>query len=261
MNGGAPTADALLDALEATWPCAHREEDGGLVLRDDAPEAGSRVRSARLSAGGEPIDWDGAADRIERFYAERGGPALLQAARADAAALDTAQNPFETALQAKGFAPFDPCVLTVGDCAAVAERAAGAGVHAVEILTPLAILDRFWEGGGVGAARRAVMRRALDGGLAGGVLAARIDSRFQGAAFWAVAPGGLAFVHAVHVAPEARRKGGARALLGFAAERAAEAGAQSIGAATRVANAPARALFEGCGFHETGGYVYWRKAL
>ena len=153
-----------LEALEATWPPAQREAgEDGLVFRCDAPEAGARACSARLLR--DPVDVGDASARIETFYAERGRPALFQAARADLSMPEAPEHPLEAALAAHGFAPSQPCVLAVARTEGRADEArrsaASRGVHAVEVLTPLAMLDQFWARAGVGAARLAVMRRAL----------------------------------------------------------------------------------------------------
>lgn len=252
---------ALLAALEASWPPLHREiAPEGLVLRDDEAAAGSRVRSSRRDE--RPLgDPEAAADRIAAFYAGTGGPALHQGYAAEPADLGAPGDPLEEVLAARGFEPFDPCVLLSAPTAELAELQKPSGDDSIRVIgveTPLAALDAMWAEGGVGPARRAVMRRALEGGAAGGVLSLRLQNRLAGAAFWAAPPGGRAVIHAVHVLPEARRRGGGAALLREAARRALAAGATSLCASTRAGNEAARAMFEERGFQEIGGYVYWR---
>ncbi|MEM9725206.1 MAG: GNAT family N-acetyltransferase [Pseudomonadota bacterium] len=71
------------------------------------------------------------------------------------------------------------------------------------------------------------------------------------------ARGGV-FLHALHVTAGARRRGGARRLIGAALATAQNrAGAEIAHAACLVSNAPAQALFASLGFIGRGGYVYW----
>lgn len=59
-------------------------------------------------------------------------------------------------------------------------------------------------------------------------------------------------IHNVAVAPEARRRGLARRLLGVVLAWAARAGAERALLEVRAGNAPAQALYEGLGFREVG---------
>jgi ribosomal protein S18 acetylase RimI-like enzyme len=86
-------------------------------------------------------------------------------------------------------------------------------------------------------------------------LLGRLDDRPAGCAFVAV-HGDVAMLHAVEVAPLARRNG-----LGARMTRAAAVWAQARGAATLAlavtrANAPALALYRGLGMAEAGAYHY-----
>lgn len=59
-------------------------------------------------------------------------------------------------------------------------------------------------------------------------------------------------IHNVAVAPEVRRRGLARRLLGVVLAWAARAGAERALLEVRAGNAPAQALYEGLGFREVG---------
>lgn len=59
-------------------------------------------------------------------------------------------------------------------------------------------------------------------------------------------------IHALAVAPDERRRGLARALLGHALEHAARAGARAAFLEVRASNVAARALYAGLGFVESG---------
>lgn len=253
---------ALLPAMAASWPSREHRVEAGLVLRDDAPEAGSRVRSGLVIMPDPPAN--PAVDALERYYQIRGGPALLQAARARAESLAApgVENALEAALAQRGFAPFDPCLFAIGETKALACAPAPEGVRLLSVSAPLARLETLWEEGEIGPARRAVMARAIamdQSGLAS-VIAARIADRIVAAAFLAPGGGDTAFLHALHVGPEARRRGAARGLVHYAALLSAEAGRGRLIAATRLGNAPARALFARCRMVERGGYFYWRQA-
>lgn len=252
-----PAADetwALLAALEASWPPEWRAAGkDGLVLRRDDPEAGRRTRSARLTE--EPADPEAAAARLTAHFEGRGEPALLQAPALSAKT--------EAALRRRGFRPAAPTLLLRAKTADLARRPlspnADPTLRVIEIRTRLAELDALWRRGGVGEARRRVMERAL-ATQPGGVLAMRIGSRLKGGVFWSAQAGGPGFVHALHVAPEARRNGGASLLLRQAARAAEAAGSPLLAAAVEAAN-PARDFFRRLGFEPCGAYCYWERPL
>ncbi|MEL6979092.1 MAG: GNAT family N-acetyltransferase [Pseudomonadota bacterium] len=278
-----------LDQLEESWPPAHREERAGLVLRADAPAAGSRVNAARLlgaQSAAPEIDAPSAVAAINAFYASRGAAALYQSsyplrvaeaaaappnpdAPAAAAAVFTAQDPLERALAAAGFALFDPCLLMVAAHSAVREaalrrRSGDPRLRACAISAPLSALNAIWDAGEVGPERRAVMRRAA----AGEIIAFRAGNGLGGALFLGVARGSGAasghatgFIHALHSDPAARRLGGAAQAVGLAATMAEEAGAARLAALIRIGNIPARGFFAAMGFHCAGAYAYWRRPL
>lgn len=65
----------------------------------------------------------------------------------------------------------------------------------------------------------------------------------------------------LYVAPEARRTGTARALMGEARTHAARTGAAGILLETQLTNAPARALYEALGYRRSDATDYWFLAL
>lgn len=76
------------------------------------------------------------------------------------------------------------------------------------------------------------------------------------AAAFVVSQGGLMGTYDVVTAPEARRRGLMRALLGHLTRWAGDAGAQSGAIFVVAANAPAVALYEGLGYRELYRYHY-----
>lgn len=249
---------ALLAALEASWPPETAEPLGGWRRRR-APGGGSRVNSARWLRSAGP------------------GGADLAALRAADGAQTVIQAPCRVERESDRFEPLWPSL--------AAEEAAGrwrrydetlflsAPITAatpppppkmvVEMRSAVAAFDALWTEGDGGPARRAIMARAAATLGAGRAkeLAARLDDRFAGAGFGALAPAGAdpaLWVHAVHVAPWARRRGAARFLVGAFAAWAAGAGAGALHAAVVTTNAPSRALFAGFGAEIVGGYAYFR---
>ncbi len=117
---------------------------------------------------------------------------------------------------------------------------------------PLECQAEIWAAGGVGPARLAVMARARGPKT---WLLGRAADRPAAAAFVA-AHGGVAMLHALEVSPAARRAGLGSAMTRAAARWAADNGAGVLALAVTEANAPARALYAGLGFRESGGYHY-----
>jgi ribosomal protein S18 acetylase RimI-like enzyme len=68
---------------------------------------------------------------------------------------------------------------------------------------------------------------------------------------------GSLYIDALGTAPAFRRRGVARALLGFAEGRARDLGLRRVSLETEVDNEAARALYERCGFEpgEVGGQL------
>lgn len=88
-------------------------------------------------------------------------------------------------------------------------------------------------------------------------LLGRVSDRPAATAFAAIHRG-VAMLHALEVATDARRTGLGAAMTRTAALWAAENGAGSLALAVTEANAPACALYSGLGFRKVGGYHYRR---
>ncbi len=226
----------VFDLLWASWPAAEARRLGSWTLRR-GDGGGNRVSAAtRDGPDADPAP----AEAAMRDW----GQAPLFLIRPGEAALDAT-------LAARGCVRADPTlILTVS----VADIPPPAALAAIPCAAPLACMAEIWDAGGVGPARRAVMDRAP---LPKTWLLGRLENRPAGAAFVA-ARGPGAMLHALEVAPAARRRGLGADMVRGAAAWAASRGAATLCAAVTEANAPARALYAGLGFREAARYHYRR---
>ncbi|SEB06146.1 GNAT family N-acetyltransferase [Rubrimonas cliftonensis] len=241
MSWVAPGADALFDALDATWPAAGTQALGGWTLRR-GDGGGQRVSSVR--AVGEPgmalRDAVAAAEAAMRAW---GQPPLFQIEPKDGA--------LDAALSALGYRVLSPCPFMAASSDALAGPGWGRRM-VVRVRSPLAALDEMWGAGGIGPARRAVMARAP---APKETLTLREDDRIAAAAFVG-AHRGVAVMHALHVAPTFRKRGLGRAMVAACAAFAAENGAPTLAFPVEAANAGALALYGGLGMIEVSRYHY-----
>ena len=224
----------LVDVLHATWPAAELRRAGPWTLRR-GDGGGSRVSAATLEG-----PWGGfeAAEAGMRAWGQR--PVFM--VRPGETALDAA-------LAARGHVRFDPTVLMEAE----AETLAGAPDAATMVCeAPLARLAEIWAAGGVGPARLAVMGRAP---TPKAWLLGRAGDSVAAAAFVAIHDGS-AMMHALEVAPDARRAGLGAAMTRAAARWAMRNRAATFALAVTEANAPARALYHGMGLRDAGVYHY-----
>jgi len=226
----------LMAALTATWPAAETRRFRSWTLRRGAG-GGNRVSAATLegpwAAGGLA-----AAEAEMRAWGQR--PLVM--VRPGEAELDAA-------LAARGYEVRDRSLLLAAPAAGLAARPAETVIDGDGLLASMATI---WAAGGIGPARLAVMAR-----VAGPKtwLMARLDERVAGCAFVA-AQDGVAMLHALEVAPEARRRGLGAVLTRGAAAWAADRGVPTLGLAVTEANTPARALYAGLGMAEAARYHY-----
>lgn len=244
--GAGPAGTAgLFAAIDATWPAAEYRRLGPWLLRRGAG-GGNRVSAATLVESGAA--GRGAADPGAAEAAMRGwGQAPLFMVRPGDEALDDA-------LAARGYRHRDAVVLVAAPVAALAPAEPEPLVVAGD--APLAIMAEIWRAGGVGPERLAVMER-----VAGprAFLLGRVGDRPAGCLFVAVA-GEVAMVHAVEVAPSARRRGVGARMMATAAAWAGGAGARRLALAVTEANAGARALYGALGMTEVAAYHYREAA-
>ena len=224
-------------ALAATWP-GETERRGGWTLRR-ATGAGSRVSAAtREEPGADP--------RLAEAAARAMGQRPLFMIR-------PGEEDLDAALAAMGYALEDPTALLSAPVAALLAET-GPDRAVIRCEAPLARMVELWEESGIGAPRLAVMRRAGEPKV---YLLARDGDRPAGCAFVAAA-GGVAMLHALAIAPFARRKGLGRRVSRAAAAWAKEVGAAELALVVRGDNAEALGLYRGLGFEEKARYHYRR---
>ncbi|MEM9715673.1 MAG: GNAT family N-acetyltransferase [Pseudomonadota bacterium] len=204
--------------IDATWPAAAYHKVGDWIIRE-GQGGGKRVSAA---SGSGDI---GQAEDAQRDL----GQDLLFMITPDDMALDTE-------LDTRGYVIIDPVVVL-----AKALPKPGLGTPSDK---PTEDTLQIWEAGGIGAARRAVMDRAIgpktiiqtDGGC--GFVACHDD---------------VAMIHALEVAEVQRGQG-----IGAKLEQQARAWAptRKIAALTVKANAASRGLFKKAGYCEVSRYHY-----
>ncbi len=230
----------LFAAMAATWPPAETRRLGPWTLRR-GDGGGKRVSAATLDGPIEALEASlPAVEAAMRAWGQR--PMVM--VRPGEAALDGA-------LATRDYGIGDASMLFAAPVAALA----GAGPSEAVIRcdgAPLAAMAALWAAGGIGPPRLAVMTRAPGPKT---WLMGRLGERVAGCAFVA-ADGGAALLHALEVAPEARRRGLGALLARAAAAWAAERGAATLALAVAEANAPARALYAGVGMTEVARYHY-----
>lgn len=255
----------LLDRLaDRGWPALERAPLDGWTLR---AAGGVTNRANSVLTAGQVADLPRAVEAAERWYAERGLPAVFQVSPATPAGL-------AHELTRRGYREHSRTLVLVGDRATVAQAAVaqaavaqaavarpasavGAGI-AVSSAPPPGWLDTWWSvDGRGGAAERATAGRILAGGpalyaWAGAADAPEAVARLAVADDW----GGL---YAVATLPAARRRGLARALAGALATAAEAHGITRLWLQVLAANTGAIALYESLGFVPASGYSYWES--
>lgn len=228
------------DTLAATWPAETIERDGWTLRRGRG--AGSRASAATRAAP------DADPRAAEAGMRALGQPALFM--------IRPGEEDLDATLAAMGYAVEDVTTLLAAPAAEVAAPGAAPGVGVIRCDAPLARMAELWDENAIGPARRAVMARVLGPKV---YLLARDGDRPAGCAFVAF-DGRAAMIHALAIAPFARRKGLARRVTRAAAAWAAERGARELALAARADNAPALALYRGLGFTPRGEYHYRRSS-
>lgn len=227
-------ADPIYAALQATWPAAEVRRLGPWTVRR-GEGGGNRTEAASLDGPLADIE---AAEAAMRAWNQR--PLFI---------LRPGDDALDAALAARGYDVPDRNRVYAAPAAALA---APGGLYAIPSAQPLAAMAEIWAEGGIGSAKLAVMARTPAPRTH---LLGRLDDRPAGCAFVA-AHAGVAMLSALHVAPQARRRGLAGHLVRAAAAWAAQAGAGTLALAVKGDNAPARALYERLGMTEAGGYHY-----
>jgi ribosomal protein S18 acetylase RimI-like enzyme len=236
------TPSDWLAVIDATWAAPHRAHLGEWTIRQ-GKGGGSRVSSiAPTGDPGAPLaEAIGKAAAISRGWGQR---PLFQIGPDDAA--------LDALLESQGWRAEDHSIVYAGVADRLAQTTVPEGVMAIMVRGPLAALDKLWTAGGVGPARRAVMAATQ---ARKETILLRLQDRAAAALFVACA-GSTAMLHALHVAPEYRRRGLGLAAVAAAARRGMEMGATTLSLAVTSANQPARALYNTMGMTEVCTYHY-----
>ncbi len=236
-----PDEARLLRAMDATWAPAEMIALGPWVLRRGL-DGGKRVSAAttdKAVSGTEIVDAEAAMQAMgqQPIFMLRNGNGDLDAA-----------------LDALGYRVVDPVLIFSAPSELIA-KVDPKPLAAIPSEEPLALMREFWNHGGISDARIAVMSRTLGPKT---YLFSRYSDRPAGAAFVAV-DDEIAMLHALEVAPDFRRVGVARDVLGRAAIWGTEQGARFLSVVTTSENTPARQLFTGLGMQVAGKYHYRMK--
>ena len=157
----------------------------------------------------------------------------------------------DATLAARGYVLRDASLILAAPAAEIAD--AGPPLTAIGCDGPLAAMAAIWAAGGIGPARLAVMARAAGPRT---WLLGRLDDAAAGCAFVAAADG-VAMLHALEVAPEARRRGLGAVLTRAAAAWATGARRRDAGAGGHRSATRRRARStRGLGMTEAARYHY-----
>lgn len=230
---------ALSRAFEESWPAAEYRDVGGFRIGRGLG-AGGRVSSARPLQGWTPR---GIQDAIAT-HREWDQPALFRAMQDDL--------PVKQALRDAGLVPTKPTAILEASTAMLAD-ADLPYLSTIPSWPPLAIQREIWAAGSISAARQDTMQRVA---LSKMSLLGRTKDWPVAAAFLAWTDD-VAMIHALEVAPNARRQGMGEWLVRGAAQIARQAGASRLGLAVTLENTGAVGLYRKLGFTTVGVYDYW----
>ncbi len=242
-----PAAEVSRRATE-DWPPEEAVPLGAWLLR--AAGGFSRRANSALTFGDPGLPLDEALEQVERFYADRGLPALAVAP----------DESFDAELVRRGWSPAsDDVLVQLGGVAAALRALDAAGAPQAEAL--LHDFDQaWWEASGgppldehgrhvLTSPRQVTFARVEQDGVivarGRGVLNEGSDVRLGLSALW--------------TRPEHRRRGLGAAVTRALLEWAAEAGASSAYLQVQATNAPALAAYERLGFVTHHGYRYLRS--
>jgi GNAT superfamily N-acetyltransferase len=247
----------LEEAVVESWPAAERQPLDGWLLRASGGPT-HRGNSVATLAAGTALSLTERLSRMEAWYQARGQPAQLQVGPC------VAPPELDSVLEQRGYRRTGEALVMTASAVRFARPLPAALRTSVEERPGAA-----WRGIAAATSRFATSPAVLDGFLA------RLSGRAWYATAWlddAVAPapagehasamalgirhGRWLGVYAMHTRPDSRRRGAGRALLHALAEHALRAHIQHLYLLVEADNAPARALYAGCGFQDLYAYHY-----
>lgn len=229
-----------LSLMEGTWPAAARLRVGPWIVRNGQGGGG------RVSCATAESDWTDADIALAEDTHRSFGQVPMFTIR-------EGEDRLDAVLAGRGYAIHDPVDLFAAPLSALTSEAPRR-MTTFAIWPMLAIMRDLWTEAGIGPERIAVMERAT--ALRTSILG-RHDDRAAGCVFVA-SSGGVAYVHALHVLPEYRRKGLARDMMRGAALWAAENGADRLALAVTRTNGAALGLYHSMGMEVVTRYHYRR---
>lgn len=229
----------LSRAFEESWPAAEYRDVGGFRIGRGFG-GGGRISSARALEDWSEDDIP-AAIAVHRDWDQ---PVLFRAMQDDTA--------LQQALRRAGLTPRQPTAVMQAATADLA-NAELPYLSTIPSWPPLAVQREIWESGNIAPARQAAMDRVT---LPKMSILGRNKDWPVAAAFLAWA-GDVAMIHAIEVAPNARRQGMGEWVVRGAARIARDAGASRLALAVTQANQPAVSLYHKLGFTTVGVYDYW----
>lgn len=239
---------ATLDRLaDRGWPSLEREPLGGWILR---AASGVTNRANSVLTAGAVDDLADAVRRAERWYGDRGLPAVFQ--------VSPASPELAVVLATRGYREHSLTDILVADRAEVAAAGSEASSPVVADAPGEGWPRTWWSVDGRGGdAERAIAARILTGGPA--LYASHGDPAHPDAVARLALVGEWGGLYSVATRPEARRRGLARALAVALAGAAAEHGIHSLWLQVLAGNTAAHALYASLGFCRASGYSYWSR--
>lgn len=234
-------SNTWFDVIDGTWPAAGYHRCGPFTLRR-GQGGGSRVSAATADAPANSRQ----IEQAEQAMRELDQSPIFMI-RPDDTALDAR-------LAGRGYGIADPVKIFACSARSLSDRPLPP-VTAFTIWEPLHIMREIWQGGGIGAARQAIMERAP--GPKTGILG-RISDKPAGAGFVAV-HGCVAMVHALEILPDHRRRGLGNWMMRAAALWALDNGAETLSVMCTRENRGANALYRALGMEGVGSYHYRRR--
>ncbi len=253
---GAPHRALSVEDLErvmvGAWPAMETARLGDWVLR--ASRGFTNRANSAMTAGSPGRALDTAVDDVERWYGERGLPANVCVA--GPVGFSVPGDDLAALLLGRGYVPRVVTRCLTAATSEVAARTSAVAPDGVRVRTSEDLDDAWLDAYRGYREVDDVAARAVLTGSPAQDLATATDAdgavvgigRLGVAAAW----GGVA---AMWVAPEARRRGVAGAVLGALAARATARGLRSLHLQTDTDNAPALALYERHGFVPHHDYV------